>query len=203
MGLSMDEQKQTDVTPKCANGHPLTSGQRYCPECGLEIRMDTLRNPSLSASSSENGLPLDTVPKKDTHYRNNLGEWVPVAPSAASTPPRPKAHVKFAIIAVAVAALAAVGLVVALSLHHSSESISYKDGYSAGKQMAQQQISAAASNPAADACDVSATLPSYNGGPPSGDNTSQWTSGCIAGYNASNYDADHPGATNNSGDSGN
>jgi hypothetical protein len=128
---------------------------------------------------------------------------LPAGLSQTGKAPTNGKHVRTIIICTVIAALIAVGVVVALSLHHSSESISYRDGYSAGKQMAQQQISAAASNPAANACDVSATLPSYNGGPPSGDNTSQWTSGCIAGYNASNYDANHPGATNNSGNSGN
>jgi hypothetical protein len=155
--------------------------------------MDTLRNPSLSASPSENGLPLDTVPKKDTHYRNNLGEWVPVGPSAASTPPRPKAHVKFAIIAVAVAALAAGGVVVASSVGHSSvpqtSTAAYKNGYSSGQSGGTWESGLSVSQNCQqlfdDGPDGSFEGTPVGGGYPASWQTN-WVAGCVAGIIQSN-----------------
>jgi hypothetical protein len=73
----------------------------------------------------------------------------------------------------------------------NTSSISYKDGYVTGKQD-EQEIGGGVYG--TSNCTEAGTLPSYGGGPPSGDNVSQWVTGCISGWNAANYDANHPGA---------
>jgi hypothetical protein len=96
----------------------------------------------------------------------------------------------------------AVVVIVLLIVHpwSTSETLSYRDGFAAGVQAVDDGDS-----PASDYCNVgSASIVM-----PQGDNTGQWVSGCLAGFQHENFIGDHPGAgpgdsgaAGNSGDTG-
>jgi hypothetical protein len=77
-----------------------------------------------------------------------------------------------------------VGVVMFSSLSHESQS--YKDGYSAGGNVAS---SSASNGTARQACVLAERAPSAAGGIPAGDNSAQWLQGCVAALD--NAEADN------------
>jgi hypothetical protein len=85
---------------------------------------------------------------------------------------------------VAVVVLFVIGLVVFSSM--SSESQSYKDGYSVGGAV--YAADAAAQLDAQQACKTSELRGPHHGGLPSGDNAEQWQQGCVAAFASAQSD---------------
>jgi hypothetical protein len=77
-----------------------------------------------------------------------------------------------------------IGLVIFSSI--STQSQSYKDGYSVGGAV--YAADAAAELDAQQACKGTELRGPHHGGLPSGDNAEQWQQGCVAGFGAAQSD---------------
>jgi hypothetical protein len=70
----------------------------------------------------------------------------------------------------------------------NTSSISYKDGYVTGKQILNSGSSTGSAN--SDCSNGWEVSGQFDGN----DDQGNWIAGCTAGWNAANYDANHPGA---------
>ena len=85
---------------------------------------------------------------------------------------------------VGVVVIFVIGLAIFSSM--SSESQSYKDGYSVGGAV--YAADAVAELDAQQACKGAELRGSHQGGLPPGDNPEQWQQGCVAGFGAAQSD---------------
>jgi hypothetical protein len=85
---------------------------------------------------------------------------------------------------VAIIVVFVIGLVIFSSM--STESQSYKDGYSVGGAV--YAADSVAELDAQQACKATELRGPHHGGLPSGDNSGQWQQGCVAGFGAAQSD---------------
>jgi hypothetical protein len=169
----------------CTNGHVLTVGQRFCPECGQPVA------PGTRLSSSE---PTRS-PSRDSESEPEALNTSKTLENSSWPEPRPlnRKHVKVAIISVAVAALVAVGIVLALTLGHSSvpqtSTAAYKNGYSTSLQGGTWQPGLSVSQNCLQWFDdgpEGSFDGSQNGGGYPASWQTNWVAGCTAAVIASN-----------------
>ena len=121
-----------DPRSTCHNGHPILPQEPSCPICGSSRMSDEGTRVGEVDMRCTNGHVL----KADQRFCAECGQ--PAAGHATPLPPSPspvtdktsldRKHVRAAIIGIIVAALIAVGVMVALSLHHWSEKVDQLQG---------------------------------------------------------------------------
>jgi hypothetical protein len=150
--------------PQCPNGHEVGLGDAYCSKCAAPVSELPLTEAPFSRSERTRSSSVNVL---KSHPRSVVG-------------------ILFVLVAVAVALIV---------LHLTAgESISYKDGYSAGYSQGQADAGAASPLGVNITCYADEGSVADGGGVPSGDNVSQWLAGCVAGYNAGLYSGNHPGS---------